>query len=91
MLVPVIQVPGHRRWYGGNSIAGAGTLQYTGTGHSTKPCHYFNRKWRKHRCFGSGLMTLSGGITGNTFGLILTGTGQGLESGVIGTTSGTLR
>ena len=72
------------------SIAGAGTLQYTGTGHSTSRAITLTGSGASIDASGSGLMTLSGGITGNTFGLILTGTGQGLESGVIGTTSGTV-
>jgi autotransporter-associated beta strand protein len=37
-----------------------------------------------------GNMTLSGNVGGNTFGIILGGTGTGTLSGVIGTTSGTV-
>ena len=39
---------------------------------------------------GTGTLTLSGGITGNTFGLFLLGTGAGVESGAIATTSGSV-
>src|SRR5258707_3561842 len=39
---------------------------------------------------GSGTLTLSGGVTGSGQNLTLTGTGSGVESGVIATTPGTL-
>lgn len=38
----------------------------------------------------AGLLTLSSGVTGNTFGLTLTGDGDGAINGIIGTTTGTL-
>ncbi|MGC1391256.1 MAG: DUF2341 domain-containing protein, partial [Bacteroidales bacterium] len=70
------------------SIAGAGTLQYTGTGHSSSRAITLTGSGATIDASGTGTMTLSGNVGGNTFNLKLTGSGAGVESGVIGTTSG---
>ena len=72
------------------SIAGSGTLQYTGSGHSTNRVVNLTGNGATIDASGSGTLTLSGGITGNTNNLVLTGTGAGVESGVIATTTGTV-
>ena len=72
------------------TIAGAGTLQYNGTGSSTARVIALSGTGATIDASGSGTMTLTGGVTGATYNLILTGTGAGAESGVIGTTSGTV-
>jgi autotransporter-associated beta strand repeat/autotransporter-associated beta strand repeat/autotransporter-associated beta strand repeat len=72
------------------NIGATGVFQYTGTGHSTSRVIALTASGGSIDASGSGTMTLSGGVTGNTFALVLTGTGSGIESGVIGTTIGTL-
>ena len=74
------------------SIAGAGTLQYTGTAttNSTTRAITLTGTGATIDASGTGTMTLSGAVAGNTFGLVLTGTGVGSESGAITTTSGSL-
>ncbi len=72
------------------SMAAAGTLRYVGTGHSTSRAVTLTASGATIDASGSGLLTMSGAVTGNTFGLVLSGTGTGLYSGVIGTTSGTV-
>ncbi|NVO21348.1 MAG: autotransporter-associated beta strand repeat-containing protein, partial [Bacteroidetes bacterium] len=72
------------------SIGSTGTLQYTGTGHSTGRAIILTGSGGTIDASGSGTLTLSGGITGNTYNLNLSGTGNGVESGVIATTTGTL-
>ena len=72
------------------SIGATGTIRYTGTGHSTSRAIVLTGSGGSLDASGSGTMTLSGGVTGNTFGMNLTGTGAGIESGVIATTTGTV-
>lgn len=72
------------------SIAGAGTLRYVGSGHSTSRAIALTGSGATIEASGSGLLTMSGAVSGNTFGLVLGGTGAGLYSGVIGTTTGTV-
>jgi fibronectin-binding autotransporter adhesin len=72
------------------SMAGAGTLRYVGTGHSTSRAITLTASGATIEASGSGLLTMSGAVSGNTFGLVLGGTGTGLYNGVIGTTSGTV-
>jgi filamentous hemagglutinin family protein len=73
------------------SIAATGILQYTGTGHSTNRAIILTGSGGTIDASGSGLLTLTGGVTGNTFGLVLTGTGTGtFTTGIIATTTGTL-
>ena len=69
-------------------IAAAGTLKYTGTGHSSDRVIDLTGSGGTVDASGSGTLTLSGGVTGNGRNLILTGTGTGIESGVINTTTG---
>jgi fibronectin-binding autotransporter adhesin len=73
------------------SIAAAGTLRYTGiTGSTTRAFVLTGTGGTIENNNTTGTLTLSGGITGNTFGVILAGTGTGVYSGVIATTSGTV-
>jgi autotransporter-associated beta strand protein len=72
------------------TISGTGTLQYTGTGHSSNRAFILSGSGATIEAAGSGTLTLSGGVTGSGFGLFLTGSGDGLMSGVIGTGAGTL-
>jgi len=72
------------------SIAATGTLQYTGSGHSTSRAITLTGSGASIDASGTGTATFSGAVGGNTFGLVLTGTGTGIYSGVIGTTSGTV-
>ena len=72
------------------TIAGSGTLQYNGAGSSTSRAIILSGSGATIDASGSGAMTLSGGITGTATNLVLTGTGVGTESGVIGTTTGTV-
>src|SRR5690606_35833939 len=71
----------------GNSSAainlGAGTLQYTGSGHASSRAITLTASGGTIDASGSGALTLSGGITGNTFNVNLTGSGTGTQSGVI--------
>lgn len=72
------------------SIAAAGTLEYTGTGHTTgRPIDLLG-SGATIAASGSGLLTMNGMVTGATYGIIFTGTGTGLYSGIIGTTTGTV-
>jgi autotransporter-associated beta strand protein len=71
------------------SIGATGNLKYTGTGHSSNRAIILTASGGTIDASGSGTLTLSGGVTGNTFNLIVTGTGAGIESGAIATTSGT--
>lgn len=73
------------------AIGASGTLRYTGSGHSTTRAISLLGSGATIDASGSGTLTISGAITGNTFGLILTGTGNGIKSGsAIATTSGEL-
>jgi len=69
------------------TIGATGTLQYTGSGHSTSRAIAIS-DGASINASGSGTMTLSGTVTGNTNDLVLTGTGAGIMSGAITTTSG---
>ncbi len=71
-------------------ISGTGSLIYTGAGHSSDRVINLTASGGTIKASGSGTLNLSGGVTGNTFNLILAGTGIGIESGVIGTTTGTV-
>jgi len=77
------------------TLGASGILEYTGTGGSS-PGGTSDRvitlaaSGGTINASGSGALTLSGGITGNTFNLVLTGTGSATESGVIATTTGSL-
>jgi len=71
-------------------ISGTGTLIYTGSGHSSNRVINLTADGGTLDASGSGALTLSGGVTGNTFNLNLKGTGNGSQTGVIATTSGTL-
>lgn len=72
----------------GSGISSSGALQNTGN----------NNEWQGAITLGSstrinsdsGTLTLSGGITGNTIGLTVGGSGATVINSVIGTTSGTL-
>jgi fibronectin-binding autotransporter adhesin len=76
-------------------LAGAATLQFNGSSNSSSN-RVINLTSNNGtiNASGSGALTLSGGVTGNAFSLILTGTGTGTSagtlSGVIGTVSGGL-
>lgn len=70
------------------TIAAGAILQYTGSGHSTNRAITLSGTNAVIDASGSGALTLTGNISGPTFGLILTGTGSGIISSVIGTTSG---
>ena len=73
------------------SITGGAMLRYTGSGHSSsRPIALATSTGGIIDASGSGLLTLSGAMSGNTFGVVLTGTGTGLYTGAIGTTSGTV-
>lgn len=71
-------------------VAAAATFRYVGSGHSTTRAVTLSGSGATIDASGTGTLTLGGNITGNTFGLILSGTGDGLLSGVIGTTTGTV-
>ena len=72
------------------ALAGGVTLQYTGTGHASDRVIGLGDGGGIVDASGSGTLTLSGGITGADRNLALTGTGAGVESGVIATGTGTL-
>ncbi|MCW3090064.1 MAG: C-terminal target protein, partial [Ferruginibacter sp.] len=73
----------------GTIIIGAtGILRYTGSGHSSNRVINLTGSGSTLDASGSGLLTLTGGVIGNTFNLELSGTGNGNEGGVINTTSG---
>jgi autotransporter-associated beta strand protein len=72
------------------AIGATGILKYTGSGHSSDRVINLTASGGSIDASGSGTFTLIGGVTGNTFNLVLTGTGAGVESGVIATTSGTV-
>jgi autotransporter-associated beta strand protein len=72
------------------AMAAGTTLQYTGSGHSSNRVINLTGTGAILDASGSGALTLSGGITGDTFTIILTGTGNATESGVIATTTGGL-
>ena len=69
------------------TLANLGILKYTGSGNvSNRVINlYYNNGFdgATVEASGTGALTLTGGVTGNTFGLILTGTGVGIESGII--------
>ncbi len=69
---------------------GAGTLQYTGTGHSSSRAITLTASGGTIDASGSGTLTLSGNVTGSGNNLILTGSGNATASGSINTTTGTL-
>ncbi len=72
------------------NIAATGTLKYTGTGHSSNRVINLTASGGAVNASGSGILTLTGGATGNTFGLVLTGTGTGNFTGIIATATGSL-
>ncbi|MCX5678636.1 MAG: autotransporter-associated beta strand repeat-containing protein [Candidatus Omnitrophica bacterium] len=72
------------------ALGATGILQYTGSGHSSDRVINLTADGGTIDASGSGTLTLTGGVTGNKFNLVLTGNGAGVESGVIKTTSGTL-
>jgi filamentous hemagglutinin family protein len=69
-------------------IGSTGVLQYTGSGSATARLINLTGSGGTIDASGTGLLTLSGGVTGNTFGLVLTGTGMATQSGIINITSG---
>ena len=69
-------------------IGGAGTLQYTGTGHSTTRPVTITATGATTDASGSGLATFGGTMTGTGFGLFLTGTGSGAYTGNVNTVAG---
>ncbi len=71
-------------------ISGTGTLLYAGSGHSSNRVINLTGSDGTIDASGSGTLILTGGITGSNFGLVLDGSGTGIESGVIGTGSGSL-
>ena len=74
-------------------IAGGATLRYVGNGHSSDRVINITGNGASIDASNPvGLLSLSGGVTGAPFNLILTGTspGAGLQSGVIATGTGTL-
>jgi fibronectin-binding autotransporter adhesin len=71
-------------------MAASTTLTYTGSGHSSNRVINLTGASPTIEANGSGALTLSGGITGNTQPLILSGSGDASQSGVIATTTGTL-
>lgn len=72
------------------SIAGSGTLRYTGSGHSSDRVMNLTADGATIDASGSGTLTLTGGVTGAGNNLNLVGTGAGIESGVIATTTATV-
>jgi autotransporter-associated beta strand protein len=72
------------------NIATGATLKYNGTGHSSNRPITLTGSGAIIDASGSGLLTLSGGISGATFNLILTGTGSGTLTGAITTSTGTV-
>jgi fibronectin-binding autotransporter adhesin len=73
------------------TIGSTGTLRYTGgVGSTARAIALATASGGSIDASGSGTLTMSGGVSGNTFGLVLTGTGTGIYSGIIATTSGTL-
>ena len=68
-------------------LANKGTLKYTGSGSTSDRVIslYKNDGYdgATVEASGTGSLTLTGGITGNEFGLILSGTGVGIENGII--------
>jgi filamentous hemagglutinin family protein len=72
------------------AIGATGVLNYTGTGHSSDRVINLTGSGATVSSSGSGALTLSGGVTGNTFNLVIAGTGNITQSGVIATTTGTL-
>ncbi len=78
----------------GNSSAainiGAGTLRYTGTGHSSARVINITTDGGTIDASGTGTLTLSGGITGTNNNVVLTGTGLGIQSGNITNVNATL-
>ena len=72
------------------AIGATGILKYTGSGHSSDRVINKTTDGSTIDASGSGTLTLTGGITGNNDNLVLTGTGNGIESGVIGSGNATL-
>lgn len=72
------------------ALGSTGVLQYTGALTTSNRVINLTGSGGTIDASGSGALTLSGGVTGSGFGLVLTGTGAGTESGIIGTTTGTL-
>lgn len=71
------------------SIAGTGTLKYTGSGNSANRPIILTGNGAAIDASGTGTMTLSGTISG-TYNLVLTGTTLGVASGYINTGAGTV-
>jgi fibronectin-binding autotransporter adhesin len=79
--------------HGTIGLGGTGILRYTGTGHTSDRVINLTASGGSIDASGTvAPLTLTGGVTGDTFNLVLTGTspGAGVESGVIATTSGTV-
>lgn len=72
------------------SIAAAATLRYIGSANSSTTRAITIGAASIIDQSGSGTLTLAGGITGATNALVLTGSGTGFITSVIGTTSGTV-
>jgi len=72
------------------AIGATGILQYTGSGHSSDRVINITADGGTIDASGSGTLTLSGGVTGTNNNLALTGTGQGVENGVINTSAATV-
>ncbi|MCX6190217.1 MAG: autotransporter-associated beta strand repeat-containing protein, partial [Bacteroidetes bacterium] len=70
--------------------SGLGTLQYTGTGHTSNRVINITNGTGTIEASGSGTLILSGGITAPNRPLNLAGTGLAVESGVIAIGSGTV-
>ncbi len=72
------------------AIDATGILQYTGSGHSSNRVINVTNDGGTVDASGSGTFTLSGGVTGSNDNLVLTGTGAGIQSGVIATGAATV-
>lgn len=65
------------------SISGTGTLQYTGTGHSSNRVIFLSGSGATIDASGAGTLTLTGGVTDSGNNLVLTGTGTGTINSAI--------
>lgn len=68
-------------------LAGTATLRYTGAGHSSDRVINLTADGGTLETSGTGTLALSGGVTG-IFNINLTGTGAGIQNGVIATGAG---
>ncbi len=75
---------------GAITIDATGILKYTGSGNSSDRTFTLIGNGATIDMSGSGTLTLSGNLTNATNGLVLTGTGTGVYSGVIGSGAGNL-